>query len=167
MDGMERSETEEDILTNKFDELDSLKCAEVGKACVCGNLRKASRLISQTYDEFLRPSGLKATQLALSMTVRGFGRTTVSKLAGWSIMDRTTVARNLKLLEKKGFVNIKPGEDQRERIVTITDQGSEALLSGLPLWEKAQHHVAEIIGEDKTNHIVKELSQMVKVLRKR
>ena len=94
------------ILKNKMDQLNRVKCAEIGKACVCANLRKASRLISQTYDEFFRPSGLKATQFALLMTVRGFGRATVSKLANWAIMDRTTVTRNLKLLEKKEFVKI-------------------------------------------------------------
>jgi DNA-binding MarR family transcriptional regulator len=101
------------------------------------------------------------------MTVRGFGRTTVSKLAEWAIMDRTTVTRNLKLLEKKGLAKIETGEDQRERVVTITGKGIDALLSGCPFWEKAQHHVAEIIGGDKSNRIVKELSDMVSLLRKK
>lgn len=164
---MERFEAKEVILKNKMDKLNSLKCAEIGKACVCANLRKASRLISQTYDEFLRPSGLKATQFGLLMTVRGFGKTTVSKLAEWAIMDRTTVTRNLKLLAKKELVKIEPGEDQRERVVAITDKGIDALLSGRPFWEKAQHHVAGIIGEDKSNRIVKELSDMVSMLRKK
>ena len=134
--------------------LNSVQCVEIGKACVCGNLRKASRLISQIYDEFLRPSGLKVTQFALLMTVRGFGKTTVSKLAKWAIMDRTTVTRNLKILEKKGLVKIEPGKDQRERVVTITDKGIDALLSGRPFWEKAQQHVSEIIGKDKSSRIV-------------
>jgi len=164
---MERSEAKEVILKNRMDTLNSVQCSEIGKACVCGNLRKASRLISQTYDEFLRPSGLKATQFALLMTVRGLGKATVSKLADWAIMDRTTVTRNLNLLEKKGLVKIEPGKDQRERVVTITDKGIDALLSGHPLWEEAQHHVAEIIGEDKSNSIVKELSDMVFMFRKK
>ena len=130
-------------------------------------IRKASRLISQIYDEFLKPSGLKATQSALLMTVKGFERATISKLAKWTITDRTTVTRNLKLLEKKGLVKIEHGEDQREKVVTITDKGIDALLAGYPFWEEAQHHVAEIIGEDKSNRIVKELSDMVSMLRKR
>jgi len=164
---MEQSEVKEVILKNKMDTLNSVQCAEIGKACVCGNLRKASRLISQIYDEFLKPSGLKATQSALLMTIKGFERVTVSKLAKWSIMDRTTVTRNLKVLEKKGLVKIQLGEDQRKKVVTITDKGIDVLLSGYPFWEEAQHHVAEIIGEDKSNHIVKELSDMVSMLRKR
>ena len=164
---MEQSDAKEVILQNTMDTLNSTKCAEIGKACVCANLRKTSRLISQIYDEFLKPSGLKATQSALLMTVKSVGRATVSKLAKWTIMDRTTVTRNLKLLEKKGLVKIESGEDKREKVVTITDTGIDALLSGIPFWEEAQHHVAEIIGEDKSNRIVKELSYMVSMFRKR
>ena len=164
---MEQSEAKEVVLKNKMDTLNSVKCAEIGKACVCGNLRKASRLISQIYDEFLKPSGLKATQYALLMTIKGFGRVTISKLAKWIIMDRTTVTRNLKLLENKGLVNTESGEDKRERVVTITDKGIDALMSAYPLWEEAQHYVAESIGKDKSNRIVKDLSGMVSMLRKR
>ena len=65
------------------------------------------------------------------------------------------------------MVKIEPGEDQRERVVAITDKGIDALLYGHPFWEKTQHHVAEIIGEEKTSHIVKELYSMVSMLRKK
>ena len=104
-----------------MDKLNSLECAEAGITGICGNLRKASRLISQIYDEFLRPSGLNAAQYGLLMMVRGFGRATVTKLADWAVMDRTTFTRNLKLLERKEFVIIEPGEDQRRKVVSITD----------------------------------------------
>ena len=149
-----------------MDTLNSIKCAEIGNTCVCGNLRKASRLVSQIYDGFLRPSGLKAAQFGLLMMIGGFGGATVTKLADWAVMDRTTFTRNLKLLEKKGHVKIEPGEDQRERMVSLTDKGSDVILSGLPFWEKAQKHVGEFIGEDKKSRIVKELSSIVTLLRK-
>jgi DNA-binding MarR family transcriptional regulator len=151
----------------QIDPLDHLKCSEIGKACVCSNLRKASRLITQTYDEFLRPAGLRGTQFALLMSVKGFGSTTVKTLAGWTIMDRTTVARNLKLLEKKGHIMIKPGKDLRERVVTITHEGSDTLIAALPLWEKAQDHIDEIFGKQRTRHVVAELSNMVSTMRKK
>ena len=151
----------------KIDPLDHRKCSEIGKTCVCSNLRKASRLITQTYDEFLRPAGLRGTQFGLLMSVKGFGSTTVKRLAGWTITDRTTVARNLKLLEKKGHIMIEPGKDLRERVVTITSEGSKALMAALPLWEKAQHHVDEIFGTQRTRHVVTELSKMVSTLRKK
>ena len=141
------------------------RCAEIGKACVCSNLRKASRLITQTYDAFLKPSGLRSTQFGILMMVRGFGRVTVTKLANWAIMDRTTVTRNLKPLEEKGLVRIEPGDDQRERLATITETGVNALLSALPYWEEAQHHIAEVFGRERSDQMVKELSKMVSTLR--
>lgn len=143
------------------------KCAEIGKVCVSSNLRKASRLITQTYDGFLRPSGLRSTQFGILMMVRGFGRVTVTKLATWAIMDRTTVTRNLKLLEGKELVRIEPGEDQRERVVTITENGLNALESALPYWEEAQNYIAEVFGRERSGQMVKELSDMVSKLRKR
>jgi DNA-binding MarR family transcriptional regulator len=150
-----------------MDSLTDSKCAEIGKACVASNLRKANRLITQTYDAFLKPSGLRSTQFGILMMVRGFGSVTVTKLANWAIMDRTTVTRNLKLLEAKGLVKIEPGEDQRERVVTITDQGLTDLLSALPHWEEAQHHIADIFGRERSSQLVRELSKMVSTLRHR
>ena len=151
----------------KTDMLNHLKCSEIGRACVCSNLRKASRLITQTYDEFLRPAGLRGTQFALLMSVKGFGNTTVNRLAEWAIMDRTTVTRNLKLLEKKGHIKIEPGKDQRERVVTLTDEGAETLVAALPYWQEAQRHVDEIFGEQNARHMIKALSQMVSTMRGR
>jgi len=143
------------------------KCAEIGKACISANLRKASRLVTQTYDTFLRPSGLRSTQFGILMMVRGFGSVTVTKLAAWAIMDRTTVTRNLKLLEGKELVRIEPGDDQRERVVTITEIGINALESALPYWEEAQEHVAAVFGRERSDRMVKELSNMVSKLRQR
>jgi len=73
-----------------MDALNSVKCSEMGRSCVCLNLRKASRMITQTYDEFLRPSGLRGTQFGLLMVVKGVGKVTVTKLAEWATMERTT-----------------------------------------------------------------------------
>jgi DNA-binding MarR family transcriptional regulator len=148
-----------------MDFLDPSHCSRVGRACVCANLRKTSRLVSQIYDEYLRPSGLKVTQFSLLMTVRGFGEITVTRLADRAVVDRTTVARNIRILEKKGLISISPGEDQRERVVKITDAGNRALESALPHWEEAQRHIEDVMGAEKTAQIVEDLSEAVSKLR--
>jgi DNA-binding MarR family transcriptional regulator len=146
--------------------LDGSQCSKIGKTCVGANLRKASRLISRIYDDHLRPSGLKATQFGLLVTVQGFGRMTVSRLADRAVMDRTTVARNLKVLEKKKLVVVARGMDQRQRVVMVTEEGRQALISALPFWEKAQCHIDDVLGADKSEFLVKELSTAVYMLRK-
>ncbi len=149
-----------------MDALNNEKCAEMGRACVCINLRKASRIITKTYDKFLRPSGLRGTQFGLLMIVKAVGKVTVTKLAEWATMERTTVTRNLKLLENRGFVKIEPGKDQRERVVTLTKDGVSILHTALPFWEEAQNHVANIFGKDRTDQMVSEISKLTSKLGK-
>src|SRR5688572_31775668 len=81
------------------------------QCCTCFNLRKAARAVTQLYDDILRPSGLRATQFSLLMLIRGAGRLQLTELAEAAVMDRTTLKRNLALLEREGLVRIEPGDD--------------------------------------------------------
>lgn len=95
------------------------------------------------------------------MALKGFGPVTVTRLAKRSIMDRTTVTRNLRVLERKGMVRIEQGDDQREREVTLTDEGLAALVAALPHWRTAQDRGAQALGEERTVFLVQELSNVV------
>jgi DNA-binding MarR family transcriptional regulator len=53
-------------------------------------------------------------------------------------MDCTTLARNLKLLEKRDYIRIEPGEDRRKQKVSVTEKGLEALVKAYPFWARAQ-----------------------------
>jgi DNA-binding MarR family transcriptional regulator len=117
--------------------------------CVCFNLRKTARAITQLYDEALRPSGLRCTQFSLLIAATRLEPVTVTHLAEIVVMDRTTLARNLRPLEKKGLMNVTPGDDQRTRIVTLTTRGKEVLARALPLWEKAQARVVRGMGQER------------------
>jgi DNA-binding MarR family transcriptional regulator len=149
-----------------MESLDKPKCFEMGQRCACANLRKAARVVTQLYDEIIRPSGLRGTQFGLLMATRALGPVTVTKLADKAMMDRTTLARNLKLLEKKGLIRIEAGEDQRMREVTLTKQGLGALTKALPFWEKAQAHMVKGLGEERLNNVLENLEAMVSLVRK-
>src|ERR687885_698919 len=94
--------------------------------CACFNTRKASRALTQLYDEMLRPSGLRSTQFTLLMVLRGRGPTSINGLAEATVTDRTTLSRNLAILEERGLVRVQPGEDARVRVVELTEAGDEA-----------------------------------------
>jgi DNA-binding MarR family transcriptional regulator len=111
---------------------------EMGKTCVCFNLRKATRNVTRFYDKALKSVNLRVTQLSLLAGVRVLGPVMVTRLAKIMALERTTLSRNLKILEKKGFIEISPGTDFRVRSVGITDQGLEVLAGAYPLWRKAQ-----------------------------
>ncbi len=89
------------------------KIISMGQSCVCYNLRKASRFITRLYDEFLKSSGIQATQLTILLGTKILQPVTLKKLSKASMMDRTTLSRNLKPLEKNRLVGVEPGQDRR------------------------------------------------------
>jgi DNA-binding MarR family transcriptional regulator len=145
--------------------LDRDRCIEIGRSCACANLRMAARAVTRLYDDALRPTGLRSTQFGLLMAVRILGPMSVTRLAGAALMDRTTLTRNLSLLEKKALIRIEPGEDQRMREVSLTQEGHAALTEALPLWEKAQAQVVHGLGKDRMAHLLKDLSAVVSLTR--
>jgi len=133
--------------------------------CACGNLRKAARAVTQVYDEVLRPTGLRVTQFGILGATRAMEPVTVTRLADATVTDRTTLTRNLKLLEKRGLIRVQMGNDRREREVTLTAQGREALVNGLPLWQKAQTRVVQGLGDKQWNALREGLSAVVSLAR--
>ena len=145
--------------------LEISKCKEIGRACACFKVRKAARAVTKLYEEMLRPIGLRATQFSLLMAARVVGPVTVVKLAQITVMDRTTLTRNLRVLEKRRLIEIKAGEDRREREVTLTAAGMEVLVQAIPLWEAAQDRVTQGLGEEKLGNLMDGLSEMISRLR--
>lgn len=129
--------------------------------CVSGNLRQVTRVVTQYYDHKLRPSGLLSTQFLLLGAIINIGETTISPLAGYLAMDRTTLTRNLKLLEKKHLIEITPGTDRRERIIRITSEGQAALDAAIPLWEEAHAHIMQGLGQDQWQQTQQALTEIM------
>jgi DNA-binding MarR family transcriptional regulator len=150
-----------------FKPLTMEKCKEIGQTCACYKVRKAARAVTKIYEEVLRPIGLRATQFSLLMATRVMGPVTVVKLAQVMVMDRTTLTRNLQILETRGLIMIKPGEDRREREVNLTAEGMEVLAKAVPLWEEAQERVREGLGEERLQNLLGDLSEMVSLTRKK
>ena len=96
--------------------------------------------------ERLRPSGLRATQLAVLWAVLALEPVTARRLATVIVSDETTLSRNLKVLAVDGLIQLVPGEDRRSRLVTLTRAGRRALERALPLWEQAQADMRESLG---------------------
>jgi len=119
-------------------------------SCVCVNLRRAARAVSQIYDEALAESGIKITQFSLLRAVERNEPVAISALAEELDLDRTTMARNLAPLERDRLVTLTPGSDQRITEVRLTPKGRAAVTKALPLWQNAQ---AEIAGLLEAGHL--------------
>jgi DNA-binding MarR family transcriptional regulator len=137
------------------------QAAKMGATCACFNVRKAARAVTQLYDDMLRPTGLRATQLTLLMLLRGHGLMGINRLAEAAVTDRTTLTRNLAILEEQELVRVRPGEDARTRLVELTDAGETAMDAAVPLWQKAQSLIATRMGRDGLTRLLTELSAAV------
>jgi len=107
--------------------------------CACATARHAARALTQLYDERLRPAGLEAPQFAILMVFDQKGPTTQTELCGLFALDKTTVSRNLRLMERKGWVLPSTTNDKRVRRFTLTPAGGALLSNAKPLWKKVQN----------------------------
>ncbi len=131
--------------------------------CVCFNIRKASRMVTQVYDEIMQETGLRGTQFTILANIAGYQLLTISVLAEKLVMDRTTLTRNLKPLEKQKLIVITPGEDRRTRSVQLSASGHETLASALPLWRQAQQKITKKMGKKRLSHLIEELRALEKM----
>lgn len=118
--------------------------------CACRNLRMTTRVITQYYDKALLVSGLKSTQFALlnDILTKEEG-ISVNELADYAMMDQTTVTRNIAILRKKGYVDVKTEDnDSRKKRITVSDSGKDKFAAAVPLWEEAQTNLQQIVGQE-------------------
>ena len=122
--------------------------------CACFNVRKAARAITRFYDSVLEPSGIQGTQFSLLTVAHLAGELPITETADRLGVDRTTLTRNLKVLEARGFIAVGPGKDGRTKSIQLTTAGREALMKALPYWKKAQQTVVQDLGHARFRFVV-------------
>jgi DNA-binding MarR family transcriptional regulator len=128
--------------------------------CMCASLRRASRSLTQLYEEALRPVELRATQFTVLQTLSLAGEVTQGKLGQILAMDSTTLTRTLTIMGRHGWIAKRRGEDRREWRMRLSKAGEMQLKQALPHWEKAQTRLRRQLGEELSNNLMK-LTQKV------
>jgi DNA-binding MarR family transcriptional regulator len=105
--------------------------------CACAAIRQASRLVTQIYEEELREH-LAVPQFALLSMLQALPGCNQATLARRLDFDKTTLSRNLKLLQKNGWIEHTASDDQRERGFCLTSAGTKLLNAAKPGWKRAQ-----------------------------
>lgn len=134
----------------------------INSRCNCFSLRKATRAITQFYDHCLEPAGIRATQFTLLVSLASVTAHTLTEMANALVMDRTTLTRNLKPLEKLGLIQTIEPRDKRSKAYALTDKGRETLNKGIPLWQAAQQKVSNSIGGQRVEGLLKELDVLTR-----
>ena len=140
--------------------IDLQKIANLGRRCPLGRLRMATRVMEQIFDEVLKPSGLRGSQLPVLAVTALIGPTNISSIAERLVMDRTTLTRNLKPLERRGLIKVATGDDRRTREVSLTPEGERVMVQVMPLWESSQNLVIDELGNRWHRELLDTLSEV-------
>jgi len=141
-------------------EIDTTTLKALAEACICSQVRKVARVLTQFYDRGLQPIGLRMTQHAVLVEIALSEQETVKHLAEKLAMDRSGLARALKPLESQGLVTVEAGSDRRTRVVRLTEQGRQALIEAHPYWLQAQKQVIAHFGEQQAQALLAELKKV-------
>ena len=118
--------------------------------CNCFAIRSAARHVTQFYDQFLVPIGLRVTQFSILAKLKRMGPLTINALAKEMVMDRTTLGRNILPLERDGLIEIGASpKDRRRREVRLTAAGAARLRAARRGWEVAQQRFDEVFGAER------------------
>ena len=128
--------------------------------CICTHLRRAARGVSRHYDEALAGFGINVAQFSLLRHLQRLDKPSISILAEAMGLDRSTLGRNLKVLEAEGLVALAEGDDLRNRVVLLTEEGAERVRIAAPAWEKAQESLVDNLGEEQRDELVRLLKQL-------
>jgi DNA-binding MarR family transcriptional regulator len=122
--------------------------------CACANLRRAARVVTQLYDDALRPSGIRTTQFTLLQALVLMTRTSQKQLAELLGIDSTTLTRTLAHLRRKGWLRAERGTDRRELGLSLTEAGQREYQRVLPYWQAAQKRLRRALGKTYWNRLV-------------
>lgn len=110
--------------------------------CYCIALRKVSRRLTAVYDEAFAPLGITVSQFSQLRNIRHKQPVSLTELAEIQELDRSTVGRNTKVLHRMGLVSMAASEeDQRETVLSLTDEGRTLLKQATPVWNDIQTRI--------------------------
>ena len=128
--------------------------ARPSEPCNCLAIRQAARHVTQFYDRFLAPSGLRTTQFSILVRLRRQGPMTINALAADMVMDRTTLGRNILPLERDGLIRIEPSaSDRRSKELHVTKRGEKRLQAAFKGWAKAQARFESEFGGSRASEL--------------
>ena len=114
--------------------------------CSCFYLRRAARLVTRQYAEAMKPAGLKSGQFSVLAILYHQGPLTITELADRMGLERTSLSRSLRPMEKNDLVSISAEQSQRRRFIELTKNGHAVFENALPYWERAQQEFRQQLG---------------------
>ncbi len=151
-------------MTELRDRNENVDAGKVLAICGSFNLRKASRVLTQMFDEALQPTGLRSTQLVILLVLARDGEIGMSGLSRELVLSPSTLSRNLRPLEREGLLRIT-GNAGRGKRVCLTSEGRKRVLEAAPYWQAAQERFVRQVGAASWSDMTCRLNQLVDAMR--
>ncbi|MEE8348093.1 MAG: MarR family winged helix-turn-helix transcriptional regulator [Acidobacteriota bacterium] len=121
----------------------------IAQGCIAGRMRLLNRVVTRTYDDALRPLGIKTSQLNILVVTAGLGLARPAEISSRLKMEISTVSRNVDRMRAQGWVEVVEDEqDARAHKLRLSGKGKRLLEKAKPAWDKAQAIVKELLGRD-------------------
>ncbi len=138
---------------------------KIAGECVAVRLRRLNRVITNIYDNALRPLDLKVSQMNILVAAAKMGMARPSEVCEYLHLDVSTLSRNVERMKTRGWLEVVPDDnDGRSQPFQLTAQGRKLLEKAVPAWSKAQQEVKQVLGDrfvDQLNQAMKRVSQGV------
>ena len=134
--------------------------------CVCFNLRWVTRAVTQFYDKEMRRQGIRPTQGSILASLNSKDSWNMAELSDWLGMERTTLVRNLRPLQRDGLVKVVGGGRGNRVELTITTRGRKQIEKLAPAWKSAQRAAVKTLGEKRWSDILADLETAALALNK-
>jgi DNA-binding MarR family transcriptional regulator len=126
--------------------------------CNCFAARQAARHVTKLYERHLAPAELTSAQFSILIGLDEAGEMTMNELAKALVMDRTTLLRAIKPLQRDELVISRAGaNDVRQLVFSLSSAGARRLKKAFPLWMKAQQEFEAVIGSGEAARMRRDL----------
>jgi DNA-binding MarR family transcriptional regulator len=130
-----------------MDKLANSSIDTIAKTCIAVRLRMLNRVVTNFYDDALRPLGLKVSQLNILIVTARLGLARPAQVCDILQLDTSTLSRNVERARARGWLEVVPDKDARTQPFQLTPQGQRLIEKAVPAWEKAQQQAAELLGD--------------------
>jgi DNA-binding MarR family transcriptional regulator len=122
----------------------------IARTCIAVRLRLLNRVVTNLYDDALRPLGLKVSQMNILVLTAKLGLARPAQVCDLLHLDTSTLSRNVERMRAQGWLEVVPGEDARTQPFRLSAQGKRLIEKAIPAWEEAQRQASELLGSEGT-----------------
>jgi DNA-binding MarR family transcriptional regulator len=120
----------------------------IARNCIAVRLRLLNRVVTNLYDDALRPLGAKVSQLNILVVTAKLGLAQPARVCDLLQLDASTLSGNVERMRARGWLEVVPAEDARMQPFRLTAQGRRLLERAVPAWEQAQRQATELLGDE-------------------